>query len=138
MAAIVGIDAKIDYSDDGGTSWETFPQRNTFSISISVDTAEYKPFVATLADAWVTSARTWMNWSGSMDGYFDDADNSIFDTMVAGTSIDFRFYVSRAATSAWQGTAILTNVNHEVTAEDYASLSVDFSGQGALTFGTIS
>lgn len=133
MAAIVGIDAKVDISTDGGTVWNTLPERNEFSISISVDVAEHKPFVASIAAAWVEKARTWMNWNGSLSGYYDDADDTIFDTMVAGQTVKLRFYVSRNGASYWQGDAILTSVEHGVNTDDFATLSVDFEGQGALT-----
>lgn len=139
MAAIVGIDARIDMATDAPTfvTFSELPERNEFSISISVDTAEYKPFVASLADAWITKARTWMSWSGSASGYFDDADDSIFDQVVAGTTVKLRFYVSRANADVWEGLAVLTSVEHSVTTDDYATLDVDFEGQGALERTTV-
>lgn len=134
MSALVGIDARVDISTDGGSVWNPIPERNNFTISINVDTAEHKVFVATLADAWIEKARTWMAWSGSLDGYYDDADDSIFTTMVAGDTIDLRFYDSRAATTKyWQGSAVLTSVEHSTGVDDYSTLSVDFEGQGALS-----
>lgn len=134
MAAIVGINAKIDISTNGGSTWSTLSERNEFSISISVDIAEHKVFVATMADAWVGKARTWMNWSGSLSGYYDDADNTIFNTVVAGSTIKLRFYDDRAVTTKyWAGDAILTSVEHSTGTDDFATLSVDFEGQGALT-----
>ena len=51
MAAIVGIDAKIEISTDDGTTWVEMPERNQFNINISVDTAEHKTFKESLADA---------------------------------------------------------------------------------------
>lgn len=134
MAALVGIDARVDFSTDNGSTWTPIPERNEFTISINVDAAEHKVFVATLADAWVSKARTWMSWSGSLAGYFDDADDTIFDTVVAGETIKIRFYDSRAdLTRYWAGDAILTSVEHGTTTDDFSTLSVDFEGQGALT-----
>jgi predicted secreted protein len=134
MAAIVGIDAQIDMSTDGPTyaTWAALPERNEFSISISVDTAEYKPFVASLSAAWITKARTWMSWSASISGYFDDADDSIFDQVVAGTTVKLRFFTKRDSTDCWEGLAVLTSVDHSVGTDDYATLDVDVEGQGAL------
>ncbi len=132
MAAIVGIDARVDISTDG-QNWDVLSERNEFSISISVDIAERRPFVASLSDAWAFKARTWMNWSGSLNGYYDDADDTIFDTMKTGAVIYLRFYSSRATpTKYWEGQAILTSVEHGVTTEDFATLTVDFEGSGAL------
>ena len=132
MAAIVGIDARVDLSSDG-SNWTPLSERNEFSISIRVDVAEHKVFVASLADAWSNKARTWMAWSGSLSGYYDDEDDTIFDTVVAGEEIYLRFYDSRNASSKyWQGIAILTSVEHSTGTDDYATLSVEFEGQGAL------
>jgi hypothetical protein len=135
MSAIVGINARVDISTDSGSTWDPLPERNEFSISISVDVAEHKVFVATLADAWVGKARTWMNWSGSLSGYFDDADDTIFDTMKAGDVVMVRFYTDRASTDIWEGSILLTSVEHTVNTDDYATLSVDFEGIGALSRG---
>jgi len=134
MAAIVGINAKVQMSINGGSTWTDIPERNEFSISINVDVAEHKVFVATLADAWVGKSRTWMDWNGSLSGYFDDADNSIFNTVIAGNVIKLRFYDDRNVTTKyWQGDALLTSVEHGTGTDDYATLNVDFEGLGALT-----
>ena len=72
-----------------------------------------------------------MNWSGSLSGYFDDADDTIFNYVVAGNIIYLRFYDDRnVATDYWQGQALLTSVEHGVTTEDFATLNVDFEGIG--------
>lgn len=135
MAALVGIDARVDYSTNLVTpSWTAFAERNEFSINIAVDVAEHRPFVASLADAWVSKARTWMSWSGSLSGYYDDADDTIFTLMVAGAILLLRFYETRSDLSSYyEGQAILTSVDHSVTTDDFAMLSVDFEGSGAMT-----
>jgi len=133
MAAIVGIDAKVEISTDGGTTWNEISERNEFSISISVDAAEHKVFVTSLSAAWVSKNRTWMSWSGSLSGYYDDADDIIFTTVVAGEVIKIRFFDSRKTNSRyWQGDAILTSVEHSTNTDDFATLNVDFEGQGPL------
>jgi len=135
MAAIVGIDALIQISDTSPyTAFVDLPERNEFSISITVDTAEYKPFVASLSDAWITKARTWMSWSASISGYFSIGDDTIFDQVVAGTTCKLRFWVSQNDDGdCWEGLAVLTSVDHSVGTDDYATLDVDAEGQGALS-----
>jgi len=135
MAAIVGIDARVDYSTNITTpSWTPFTERNEFSINIAVDVAEHRAFVSSISAAWVQKARTWMSWSGSLAGYYDDADDSIFDTMVAGAIILLRFYDTRAVlTKYWEGQALLTSVDHGTTTDDFSTLSVDFEGNGSLS-----
>lgn len=133
MAAVVGIDAKVEFSTDDIT-YNALTERNEFTINISVDVAEHKVFVATLADAWVGKSRTWMNWSGSISGYYDDADDTIFDTVVAGAVIYIRMTNSVANdTQRWAGQCLLTSVDHSAGTDDYATLNVDFEGIGALT-----
>jgi hypothetical protein len=133
MAAIVGIDAHIVYSTDNGTTWLTLAERNEISINIAVDSAEHKVFVMSLADAWVEKARTWMSWSGSLNGYYDDADNTIFNTVVAGLDIDIIIFDSRADTTKnWKGKALLTSIDKSTGTDDFATLSVELEGQGPL------
>lgn len=133
MAAIVGIDALVQFSTDGGATWADIPERNEFSISINVDSAEHKVFVASLADAWVEKARTWMAWSGSLNGYYDNSNDMVYDTVVAGNTIAIRFYDTRADLAKyWQGNAILTTVEHTTGTDDFSTLTVDFEGQGSL------
>ena len=75
-----------------------------------------------------------MNWSGSLQGYYDDADDGIFDLMVNGAIILLRFYDSRAnLTNYWEGQVLLTSVDHSTTTDDFSMLSVDFEGSGTLT-----
>lgn len=151
MAAIVGIDAAILVAPVGTTAlpswngtawtlgaWSVLPERNELSLSISVDVAEHKPFVANLASAWVDKARTWMNWSGSFSGFYDDADDSIFTAMKAGVAKQVVIFdtrvsaVSGSQTDYWYGKILLTSVDHTTGSEDFSTLDVDFEGMGEL------
>jgi len=118
--------------------WMELPERNEISLSISVDVAEHRPFVASLADAWVGKARTWMDWSGSLSGFYDDADDSIFNTMKAGMAVWMIMFDSRARETTgtpstyWFGKILLTSVDHTTGSEDFSTLDVDFEGAGKL------
>jgi hypothetical protein len=134
MGAIVGIDAKVQISTDSGSTFKDISERNEFSIAIKVDTAEHKTFVTSLSAAWATKQRTWMSWSGSLTGYYDDASDEIFTDVIAGQTVVLRFYDSRAATTKyWQGSALLTSVDHATKNSDFSTLNVNFEGVGALT-----
>ncbi len=150
MAAIVGIDALVLFKKATDTKWEPLPERNEFSISISVDTAEHKVFVKSLADAWANKRRTWMSWSGSASGYHDDEDSTIFDHVVAGEELQVRFYDTRqgvelnvttglptpaagATIGYWEGNVVLTSVEHGTGTSDFSTLNVNFDGNGPLT-----
>jgi hypothetical protein len=86
-----------------------------------------------------------MSWSGSISGLYDDADDTIFNTMVAGDLVTIRFYDTRydraldtdglpdGVNKYWEGLALLTSVEHGVGTDDFATLNVDFEGSGELT-----
>jgi hypothetical protein len=142
MGAIVGVDALILISEDA-VNWTELPERNEFSINIKVDTATHKTFVKSLADAWTDKRRTWMDWTGSIQGYYDDADDSIYDQVVKGSKVYLRFYDTRYenltledvlanVTKYWQGQALLTSVDHGTGTDDFSTLNVDFEGSGKL------
>jgi hypothetical protein len=114
-------------------SWVQFTERNEVSINISVDVAEHKVFVTSLAEAWVEKARLYMDWSGSLSGYYDDADDSIFTTMKAGIDIWVLIFDSkRDTTKYWLGKCLLTSVDHSTPNEDFSTLETDFEGTGKL------
>jgi hypothetical protein len=79
-----------------------------------------------------------MDWSGSFSGFYDDADDSIFNTMKSGLAVwmimfDSRF-VEALGTPAdyWFGKILLTSVDHTTGSEDFSTLDVDFEGAGKL------
>jgi len=114
-------------------SWTQFTERNEVSINISVDVAEHKVFVTSLAEAWVEKARLYMDWSGSLAGYYDDASDAIFTTMKAGSDIWVLIYDSKRNTSKyWLGKCLLTSVDHSTPNEDFSTLETDFEGTGKL------
>lgn len=131
----------INTGDGDEYTWELFPERNEFSISISVDIAEHKVFVASPADAWVDKARLFMDWSGSMSGYLDSSTDTIFTNMKSGESLWVLFLNSKQSDQAiddqwaeqyWLGKVILGSVDMSTPVEDYVTLDVDFAGSGAL------
>lgn len=169
MTAIVGIDAEILYvseTDAGGETaglptfndatevwtldgstlgltydWAIFPERNEFAISISVDIAEHKVFRGSPSGAWVEKARLYMDWSGSMSGYLDNTDDTIFEEMKAGVSLWVLFVDSKSEDiptgdnepdNYWLGKVILGSIDRTTGNEDFASLDVDFEGSGEL------
>ena len=84
-----------------------------------------------------------MSWSGSLQGYYDDADDTIFDKVVEGAEVLLRFYDTRYENLTvedvianvfkyWQGKAILTSIDHGTGTEDFSTLNVDFEGIGKL------
>lgn len=127
--------------DDSSYSWVQFPERNEFSISISVDIAEHKVFVEDPSDAWVGKARLYMDWSGSMSGYLDTSNDTIFTSMKAGDDLWVMFVNSKTSDAPnddetpaqyWLGQVILGSIDMSTPNEDYVTLDVDFAGSGQL------
>jgi len=127
--------------NDGTYSWNLFPERNEFSINISVDIAEHKVFVQSPSDAWVGKARLYMDWSGSMSGYLDTSNDTIFEGMKEGEDLWVLFINSKTNDAPnddeppaqyWLGKIILGSVDMSTPNEDYVTLDVDFSGNGEL------
>lgn len=119
--------------------WTEIPERNEFSIDISVDIAERRPFVTLISEAWVKKARTWMSWSGSISGFYDDADNTLFTKMKAGNELWMIFFdsryvsgVSATPSTYWLGKVLLTNVSHTTGSEDFSTFDSDFEGTDPL------
>lgn len=123
-----------DLSVNGNNySWTQVSERNEIAINIAVDVAEHKVFVTNIDNAWVEKARLYMDWSGSLSGYYDDASNDIFDTMKAGVDVWFYIVNSKTDTSKyWFGKGLLTSVDHTIANEDFATLDADFEGNGPL------
>lgn len=131
----------VNSGDGDEYSWAIFPERNEFSISISVDIAEHKVFVEEWADAWVDKARLFMDWSGSMSGYLDTSTDAIFTNMKAGDDLWVLFINSKTndaptddaePSQYWLGKVILGSIDMTTPTEDYVTLDVDFSGSGKL------
>ncbi len=131
----------INDGDGDEYSWVQFPERNEFSISISVDIAEHKVFVASPADAWVEKSRLFMDWSGSMSGYLDTSNDTIFTKMKEGANLWVIFVNSKTSDAPtddavpaqyWLGKVILGSVDMSTPVEDYVTMDVDFAGSGEL------
>lgn len=131
MAKIVCVDALVYL---GGNE---MPERNEASISWDVDIAEARPFVATPADAFVHKAATWKDASISLSGFYDDADTTIIDSAIQGTTQSFLVYPTRADTTRfWSGNVVINSLEHTITSEDYSELNVEGSVDGAITWNS--
>lgn len=128
--------------NNGEYTWNVFPERNEFSISISVDIADHKVFVSSPTGAWTEKARLYMDWSGSMSGYLDNTDDTIFNAMKAGETLWTTFVDSKSnditqgaanqPNNFWLGKIVLGTIDRTTPNEDYATLDADFEGNGEL------
>ena len=129
MAKIVCVDALIYWNG------AVFAERNDASISQDVDIAEAKPFVASMSAAYATKTPTWKSWSCSLNGYYDDTDNTVQNAVSAGTVAQLVVYPTRAnLTNYWYGNATPNSVEQSIGSEDYSELNCDMDGSGQLTW----
>ena len=111
------------------------PERNDASVSWDTDIAEARPFKASASVAFADKTPTWKSWSASLDGFYDDASDTVVDAAIANTRGMLIIYPSRAnMTNYWYGYAYIANVEHGITSEDYSSLSCEAEGDGTLTW----
>lgn len=128
MAKILGTNALVYV---GGV---VFPQRNSWSLSISRELREARVFQAGGAAAsWVENAGSFRSWSGSLGGYYDDADDTAVSNVVGSVSrTSILLYENRnTLTRYWYGLAWF-ELSQDTPADDFVEISADFTGDGPL------
>ena len=129
MAMTVCVDALIYWNG------AVLANRNETSVSQDADVAEAKPFVASIAAAYSTKTPTWKSWNVSLNGYYDDTDNTIQNAITAGTSAQIVIYPTRSnLTNYWYGTAFVTSQEQTINTDDYSEMNAEFEGSGVLTW----
>ncbi len=129
MAKQVCVDALVYFKG------AALPERNDASITIDVDIAEAKPFVANMASAYASKTPTWKTWSASLNGYWDDSDDSLQNSIKDGDVAQLVIYPTRSnLNNYWYGTATMSSFEQSINSEDYSELNCDFEGSGTLTW----
>jgi predicted secreted protein len=78
-----------------------------------------------------------MSGSGILDFAATEGVEEIYDDLVAGTAVTFKFSTSQTGDIEWSGSGILTNLNLGAPLNDKVSFSFSIQGTGALTKATI-
>jgi predicted secreted protein len=89
----------------------------------------------TLGDQWRTrKALGLKSWSGSCDGFFDEADLGQVELAV-GTEVSLNFYFGGNTTGQnyFSGSAIITSMSTSGSMDAMQDVSFSFEGNGALT-----
>lgn len=129
MSKILGINA-LAYL--GGAE---LPQRNSWSLNISRELVEARVFQDSDAgSSWVNQIGGFRSWSGSINGYYDDADESIMTyTIDTVSKVSIHLYEKRSdLTRYWYG-EVWTEVSEDAASDGVIELNVDFTGDGVLT-----
>jgi hypothetical protein len=128
MAKIGGENALVYL---GGTE---VPQRNSWSIDVTRELREAKVFQGGAAGAsWVENSAGFKSWSGSLDGYYDNADETLVAGSVQATAEEIvLLYEDRGTlTRFWYGVAFL-DMSETVGADGFVDLNTSMTGTGAL------
>jgi len=90
----------------------------------------------TLGDAYATHITGGVkNWSGSVSGYFNEADTTGQELLVSGASIDLHLLVDGATTGDidFNGTVTIVGVERAVANDTTTTANFTFTGNGPLT-----
>ena len=128
--AIAGKNGKIIIGDPGS---ERVVGIKSWSLELSLDTLES----TALGDEWKNYIAGLKEWSASSDGdYNAKADTTgqklLQDAYFSGETVVVNLYVDE--TSYYKGTAYINSLSIEDPVDDVVSISIEFTGTGALTF----
>ena len=91
-----------------------------------------------MGEDWQTSEATVSSWTGSLTTYYDPADAGQL-LLVAGAEIALNLYPNANASGQpeFSGTAIISGEPLTGSKDGYLMRTVNFTGDGALTRGTV-
>lgn len=91
-----------------------------------------------MGDSFETSFVTISRWKGSVELYIDPTDPS--DALVTGTDVKVEFYPGGEAAGGvyYSGTACISGMNRSGEKAGIPSITINFSGKGALSRTVIS
>lgn len=129
MAKISGRNAAVYV---GGN---VISQANQWSINVTRELSEARVFSGTTAaDSWTDQIGGVRSWSGSINAYYDDSDESIVTVSANATARQpLYLYETRADTGTyWYGFAWF-DMDESTSVDDVITLNMSFTGDGALT-----
>jgi TP901-1 family phage major tail protein len=128
--ALSGKNGKITINS---TTPITVAGMKNWSLELNVDTLE----TTALGDEWKKYITGLKEWTASGEGDFDAAadgngQGEIQEAYLNGTEVDVKFYVD--ATHFYSGSAIISSLSIEDAVDDLVTLSIEFTGTGAVSF----
>ncbi len=106
-----------------------------WSLELSLDTLE----TTALGDDWKNYITGLKEWSASSEGDYEvpvdaDGQQALQDAFLNGTTVTVKLYVD--GTNYYKGEAYINSLSIEDPVDDVVSISIEFTGTGALTFET--
>ena len=130
--AVAGKNGKVEIGAD--SSKKVVGIKN-WSLELSLDTLE----TTALGDDWKNYITGLKEWSASSEGDYEvpvDANGqaALQDAFLKGTTVTVKLYVDE--TNYYKGEAFINSLSIEDPVDDVVSISVEFTGTGALSFET--
>lgn len=106
-----------------------------WSLELSLDTLE----TTALGDDWKNYITGLKEWSASSEGDYEvpvdtEGQKALQDAFLNGTTVTVKLYVDD--TNYYKGEAYINSLSIEDPVDDVVSISIEFTGTGALTFET--
>lgn len=108
-----------------------------WSLELSLETLE----TTSLGDDWKNYISGLKEWSASAEGDFEVITDTtgqklLSDAYLAGSTVEVKLFVD--ATNYFTGTAYINSLSIEDPVDDVVTISIEFTGNGALTLSATS
>lgn len=128
--AVAGKNGKVAIGDSGN---QVVAAIKNWSLELSLETLE----TTALGDDWKKYITGLKEWSASAEGNYEVPTDSqgqaaLQEAYLNGTTVTVKLYVND--TSYYQGTAYISSLSVEDPVDDLVTISMDFTGNGALSF----
>lgn len=133
-----GKDGALGVSTDGGSTYTNIAMLTSWDVSQSAETLE----CAYMGSTWKEHHAGLLSWEGSCEANFTDTAAAAAFTpahlaanqVTIGQTIDLYFYPDAAdADFGWAGKAVVTSIDNSASLGDVQTVSISFTGTGALT-----
>jgi len=123
MACYAGKDGALSV---GGTN---IAMLTAWNVSQSAETLE----CAYMGSVWKENKAGLLAWEGSADANFtDDSATQAANEITVGSEVALVFYPVDGGTLSFSGNAIVTSIDNDASLGDVQTVSLSFTGTGAL------
>ena len=107
----------------------------SWSLEITSDVTN----ASVIGTAWQKNQATIKSFSGSFDGFWDDADADGQGALIVGGTVTLNMYAAGNDTGDkyWSGDVIITSIGYNAAFDGLVEASFSYTGTGALTQQTV-
>lgn len=130
--AVAGKNGKVEI---GSSTTKKVVGIKNWSLELSLETLE----TTALGDDWKNYIAGLKEWSASSEGDYEvpvdsEGQKALQDAFLNGTTVMVKLYVDKS--NYYQGEAYINSLSIEDPVDDVVSISIEFTGTGALSFET--